>query len=143
MEVCHWNESSSGIDDYNIENRYEKGTKKKMDRINAFVRRFDNICQIAEDLQSQHPLTKQAALIYSIQLSDVEDNIDDLHESQALVDCVVLAHKFFEKETWNLHAIEQFDKGVFSAFDWSLQDYRDNESTIWMVMDFCLYPRRI
>ena len=132
--------SSEILDRENKENHYKKGTKKEMDPL---LKRYNKICQIANELQSEHPLTRQAALVYSIQFSEVETNIDDLQESQALVDCVVLAHKFFEKEVWNLRAIEQFDEGIFSTLDWSLRKYSDNESTIWMVMDFCLYPRKL
>jgi hypothetical protein len=88
-------------------------------------------------------MTVQAAFCYSLQLSQLDDCLDNLRESQGLIDCVVLAHKFFEKELWALKSIEELDRGVFKQCDWSLADYIDNEGTIWMLMDFCLYPRKL
>jgi hypothetical protein len=109
----------------------------------AMKRRMEMIRKIAHDLESENPLTVQAALCYSIQLSQLDDGIDDLDESQGLIDCVVLAHKFFERELWDLKSIEDLDSGVFRKVSWSLQEYVDNEATIWMLMDFCLYPREL
>ena len=134
-------ESSGEIGgNYNKEN-CKKGSKIKLDP--WLVARYKKICKIAEDLECQHPFTNQAALTYSIQLSEVEDNIDDVNENQALVDCVVLANKFFERETWNLETLSDLDSRFFRDVGWSLRKYFENESTIWMMMDFCLYPRKL
>jgi len=54
-------------------------------------------------------MTCQAAYCYSLQLSELDDCLDDLSESQGLIDCVVLAHKFFEKDLWDLNSIENLD----------------------------------
>lgn len=105
-------------------------------------KRMECIAKIAHDLESENPLTIQAAYSYSTQLSQLDDSLDDLSQSQGLVDCVVLAHKFFEKKLWDLGAIEALDRGIFKQMEWSLQEYVDNEATIWMLMDFCLYPRK-
>lgn len=109
-----------------------KGWKKRMQLIE----------QIANDLDASNPFTVQAAFCYSLQLSQLDDCIDDLAQSQGLIDCVVLAHKFFEKELWNLKDIERLDRGTFQKCDWSASNYIDAEGTIWMLMDFCLYPRK-
>jgi serine/threonine protein kinase len=101
------------------------------------------IQKIANDLDATHPFTVQAAFCYSLQLSQLDDCIDDLSQSQGLIDCVVLAHKFFEKELWNLKDIERLDRGIFQNCHWSASDYIDTEETIWMLMDFCLYPRKL
>jgi serine/threonine protein kinase len=109
----------------------------------AFKKRTDLIRKIAHDLDADNPMTVQAAFCYSLQLSQLDDCLDNLRESQGLIDCVVLAHKFFEEELWALKSIEELDRGVFKQCDWSLADYIDNEGTIWMLMDFCLYPRKL
>ena len=106
-------------------------------------KRMNVIRKIAKDLESENPLTIQAAFCYSMQLTQLDDGIDDFTESQGLIDCVVLAHRFFEKETWDLKSIEDLDYGVFKEVAWSMQEYLDNESSIWMLMDFCLYPREL
>jgi len=109
----------------------------------AFRKRIDLIRKIARDLDAENPLTLQASFCYSLQLSELDDCLDDLSESQGLIDCVVLAHKFFEKELWDLSAIQELKVGAFKQCDWSIEDYTDNEATIWMLMDFCLYPRKL
>ena len=88
-----------------------------------------------------NPLTSQAALFYSIQMSQLED-VDDLTESQSLLDCIVLAHKFFEKDLFDLCDLEN-GEGSPHFHSWTVERYIDNESTIFMMMDFCLYPRQL
>lgn len=108
----------------------------------VFLKRLKLIRRIAHELESENPYTIQAAFMYSQQLSQLE-NCDDLRESQALCDCVVLAHKFFENEIWCLREIENINSGVFREFEWSAYTYVDTEATLLMLLDFCLYPREI
>jgi len=105
--------------------------------------RYRKILKIAHELESNHPLIVQAALTYSIQLSQLDDSIDNLKESQALIDCVILAHKFFEREMWCFRNLQKRDKGVFKECNWTISNYQENESSIWLLMDFCLYPRKL
>ena len=86
-----------------------------------------------------NPITAQAALTYSIQMTELCD-VDDPDETQALLDCVVLAHKFFERDLHDLTELQDTGGKMFE--NWDLDEYVDNESTIFMMMDFCLYPRR-
>lgn len=109
----------------------------------AFKKRIDLIRKIAHDLDAKNPMTVQAAFCYSLQLSELDDCLDNFKESQGLIDCVILAHKFFEKELLDLSSIEKLDRGVFKQCKWSSADNIDNEGTIWMLMDFCLYPRKL
>lgn len=106
-------------------------------------KRMQVLQTIANDLDAVNPFTVQAAFCYSLQLAQLDDCIDNLSESQGLIDCVVLAHKFFEKELWNLKDIETLDRGTFKKCNWSASNYIDTEGTIWMLMDFCLYPRKL
>jgi serine/threonine protein kinase len=107
------------------------------------MKRLKLIHRITHELGSVNPFTTQAALTYSQQLSELED-CDTLDSStQALCDCVVLAHQFFEKDIWSLREIEQLDSGIFRDFDWSASTYVDTEATLFMLLDYCLYPREI
>jgi len=106
------------------------------------LKRVKLIRKIAHELESKNAFTIQAALTYSEQLSQLE-NCDDLSESQALVDCVILAHKFFEKEMWSLIEIEKWDRGPFKECEWSAQSFLDTEETVFMLLDYCLYPREL
>ena len=78
----------------------------------------------------------RAAFEYSTQLDQLDDTVD---ESQSLLDCVVLAHRFFDFEHPDLDALDEEEKGVFA--EWSLSEYVENESTLFMLLDYCLYPR--
>jgi serine/threonine protein kinase len=117
----------------------KKGTKPKHDRV--LEKRVQTVDRICRELDAQHPLTRHAALEYCQQMLQLDDTLDDLTQSQSLLDCVVLAHRFWETEVVNLHDLNAADKGPFAS--WSLEDYVDNEATLFMIMDYCLYPRRI
>jgi hypothetical protein len=73
----------------------------------------------------------------------LEDKIDDSSSSQALVDCVLLAHRFFELELPDLDELKNQDKeGKGSVFDnWTVEGYVDNEAALLYLLDYCLYPR--
>ena len=122
-----------------------KARKRNQTKIDpVLLKRYHKIQKIAHELESDHPLTTQAALSYSIQMCQLDESIDDLKESQALVDCVILAYKVFEREMWCFRALEKkMDRGILKDCNWTVQDYRDNEGSIWLLMDFCLYPRKL
>jgi serine/threonine protein kinase len=119
-----------------------KNQKSKNKRVDPIIlKRYRTIQKVCSCLKWNHPLTAEAALTYSIQMAQL-DSVDDLSESQALLDCVVLAHKFFERELSNLSNLA--DGGGGALFnDWTVEQYLDNESTLFMLMDFSLYPRRL
>ena len=102
------------------------------------VKRMKLIRKICNELDCKHPMTPYAAFVYCQQMYlQIDDALDDLSSSQTLLDCVVLASKFFETELLDVNELE----GTGSFENWSADDYHDNESTIWMLMDNCLYPR--
>ena len=126
----------------NVKGNKNKQSKKKTNKVDPkLAKRFQTIQNICTSMEWTHPLTAQAALCYSIQMSQLEDEIDNLKESQALLDCCVLAHKFFEPHLTDLNELEEQDTGSFK--NWDIETYVDNEGTIFMMMDFCLYPREI
>jgi serine/threonine protein kinase len=106
-------------------------------------KRVELIKKIASALECEHPMTIVAALEYSIQLSQLEDSLDDVTESQGLIDCVVFAASFFEYEDFTLSWVESLDTGIFKQCNWSAETYQDSEYTIFMLMDFCVYPRTL
>eukprot|EP00980_Cylindrotheca_fusiformis_P017141 scaffold5276_cov134-Cylindrotheca_fusiformis.AAC.8 len=101
------------------------------------AKRFQRIQMICESMEWTNPMTSQAALTYSIQMSELEE-VDDMNENQTLLDCIVLAHKFFELHLSNLEELQD-SGGRFEG--WDLDGYADNEGTIFTMLDFSLYPR--
>ncbi|KAL3917785.1 MAG: hypothetical protein SGARI_007631, partial [Bacillariaceae sp.] len=107
-------------------------------------KRFKFIEKVCARMEWVHPMTPQAALTYSIQMGEVCDDVDDLVESTVLLDCIVVAHKFFERHYSDPEELEARMYSHFAAgagFD--LEDFSENESTLLMMMDMCLYPRTI
>jgi serine/threonine protein kinase len=112
--------------------------KKKNKVSENRIKLIDKVCN---ELESQHPITRHAAFEYSELLRQLNDDMDDTVPSQSLLDCVVLAHRFFELDLLDLNALARSGTGKFAS--WSLEDYVDNESTIFMLTDYCLYPRNV
>jgi len=86
-------------------------------------------------------ITRRTTLESSEQLDQLDDTvIEDESSSQALLDCVVLARCFFELEALNLRDLDNENKGLFAH--WNLPEYVDQEVMLFMLLDYCLYPRR-
>ena len=115
--------------------------KKKVDPVLA--RRRTLVHKIGHYLNCDHPLTLQAALCYGQRMVELDEELDDLEASQTLLDCVVLAHKVFEVDMLDLTSLETEYPRYFGNDHWNLDDYRDNEATILMMMDHCLFPREL
>lgn len=126
-----------------IENiKPSKNANKNMKKNPLLVKRQKTIRMLCNELGCEHPMTPYAAFVYSQQMFlQIDDTLDDISHSQTLLDCVVLASKFFETEVRDLQELEE--EGTRSFADWSLEEYYDNEGTLWMLMDHCLYPRGI
>jgi serine/threonine protein kinase len=126
----------AGSNSKNQKNNDKQG-KKRVDK--TLLKRYQNIQKVCSSMKWNNPMTAQAALTYSIQMSQL-DEVDDMKEPQALLDCVVLAHKFFEKDVCYLQELEVGEGGPMFK-NWSFEQYIDNEGTLLMMLDFCLYPR--
>jgi len=128
-------------DTENVTSNVNKSKKKGSKRNRVLERRLQTIDCVCRELNAGNPMTRHAAAEYAQQLYQLDDTLDDLAASQSLLDCIVLAYRFWELEVVDLHAMDSADKGSFAK--WSLEEYVDNEATIFMIMDYCLYPRRI
>ena len=124
-----------------------------------YERRRRMIDRILEKLDSDHPLTRHAAWDYSRCFEQVDDTLDDENDngimatttsrpshlqknhhrpSQSLLDCCLLAYRFYELQVLDLPS------AVTQHYPyWDYDDYIDNEMTILMMMDYCLYPRSL
>ena len=116
-----------------------RGGRSKIDP--TLARRMRTVQRICNRLGCAHPLSRQAAMCYAGQMEQLEEGLDDVRGCQALLDCAVLAARFFERDMPHLPDLDECESGDFA--DWSLEGYRDNETTLWMMMDFCLYPRNL
>lgn len=113
---------------------------QKKKAASVLSKRSKFIHKVCDWMEWDDPLTAKAAILYSTQMNEIIGNVDDLNESNTMLDCLVLAHKFFERHlcgSSDLDALyEKFGQGGFDA-----DEYQGNENTIFSMMDFCLYPR--
>ena len=104
---------------------------------NVLAKRYQRITKICQSMEWTNPMTAQAALTYTTQMSQVCDMEDP--QDQAFLDCIVLAHKFFERHLTDLNELADSN----TCFEhWDMDQYADNEGTLFMLLDFCLYPRQ-
>ena len=122
-------------DDDDCENKSPNGAKKKARQLDSRRKRIEQICA---GLDTMSPMTSLAAFEYSRVLEQLDDTLDD-SDSQGLLHCIILAHRFFEVEVLDLESLDETEKGAFT--NWSLDDYVDEESTLFVMLDYCLYPR--
>eukprot|EP00977_Amphora_coffeiformis_P002209 scaffold425_cov175-Amphora_coffeaeformis.AAC.68 len=88
---------------------------------------------------AENPITVPAALDYAAQMEQLDDELDDLSKSSALLDCVVLAFRVWELDPLDLEGLEEHQHGSF--VNWNREEYIDNENTMFLMLDYCLYPR--
>jgi serine/threonine protein kinase len=123
--------------------RNKQGTKqKRLEKVKQ--QRLATIQRILKNELgngSKNPFTVSAAFEYAQMMLQLDDELDNLSESNTLLDCIILAFRFFEVEVLDLNELDKWQDGPFG--NWTLQQYIDNESTIFMLMDYCLYPRNL
>lgn len=131
----------------NVTAKQRASSKIRKQRIDPILsKRFKKIQKICEWMGWENPMTVQAAMVFSIRMADlVDDNeVENLAGSSGLLDCIVLAHKFFEQHLCCTSDLERlYHHFSNSQAEWDPDTYAENESTLFMLMDFCLYPRRI
>ena len=73
-------------------------------------------------------------------MNEICGNIDDVNESNDLLDCLVLAHKFFERHLCGQESLDAL-YGKYGTGEFDAEEYGGNENSLFTMMDFCLYPR--
>ncbi|VEU43788.1 unnamed protein product [Pseudo-nitzschia multistriata] len=131
-----------GLDKENKENLWEpkRSTPKKKNSNPVILKRDKLIRKICKWMEWENPMTAKAAMQYSSLMNEIVGNVDDLNESNILLDCLVLAHKFFEQHFSGTSDLDEL-YNKFGQGDFDAEDYAGNENSIFAMMDFCLYPR--
>jgi serine/threonine protein kinase len=125
-----------------------KGSSSSSTKNKKYELRMKMIDRVLTALNSDHPLTRYAAFEYTVQYEQIEDSIDEVVgtktnsiPSQSLIDCCILAYRFHELQVLELPS-DIVDSTVLFQH-WDYDEYIDNELTILMILDYCLYPRTI
>ncbi|KAL9181396.1 hypothetical protein ACHAXT_010201 [Thalassiosira profunda] len=121
-------------------NGNKKNTPAKQKKLSPRERLIKKLCN---ELECNNPKTEAAAAMYANVVEEqLDDELDDLANSQSLLDCVVVASRFYEEELTNLEELEEDDGGHFPSFrDFDIETYRDNETAIFSLMEYSLYLR--
>lgn len=132
--------------DYDSENGNNDPLSNQENRPNARKAKPSKRRQLIEKLCNElggtkNPFTIPAALEYSVQMEQLDDDVENIKESTSLLDCVVLAFRFWEKDVVDLEELENISTGPFAG--WNRTDYIDNEASIFLMLDYCLYPRKL
>jgi hypothetical protein len=156
------NESPNEIVDVSHSGHVSKRRQMDAKKINdkpeekRMIKRLHIIDKILQALGTEHPWTRSAAYEYSIRFHEIDDP-DEMNQvldrrnnnnnsttrttTQSLLDCCILAHKFWELELLEYKHLPRDQPSIFA--DWSYATYIDNEATIFMLLDYCLYPRTL
>ena len=114
-------------------NGNKKKSSSKQQKLSPRERLIKKLCS---EIGCTNPKTEVAAAIYAKEMEQLDDEMEDIANTQTLLDCVVVASRFYEEELIDL---EGLDSGSFKDFD--IDTFRDNEGAIFSIMDYCLYIR--
>jgi len=140
--------SSSSSNNNNNNNGGEKkrdrkgnGKNGKNDELTRQKRMIKAIRTYTNELGCKNPNIERAALLYANELRQAGYDAVDVG-SAVLLDCVILAEKFFDGELRDFDELEEDDGEDFPSFKaWDLEAYKENESAVFQTMDYCLYLR--
>ena len=114
-------------------------TSSKQQKVSPREKLIRKLCN---ELECKNPKTEIAASVFAKRMEQLDDELDDIANTQTLLDCVVLACRFYEEELISLQELEEDDGGYFTSFKgFDIETYRDNETAIFSIMDYSLYLR--
>lgn len=117
--------------------------KKSLAKQRTLSPRERLIKKLCNEIECKNPKTELAAAAYAREMEQLDDELDDIANSQTLLDCVVVASRFYEEELISLKELEEDDGGNYPNFnDFSIETFCDNERALFMVMDYSLYLRK-
>ncbi|KAK1745018.1 serine/threonine-protein kinase [Skeletonema marinoi] len=73
-----------------------------------------------------------------MKMEQLDDELENISETQTLLDCIIIANKFYEQE---LIDIDNLAEEYPSFQDFDVDTFRDNEVALCSLMDYCLYLR--
>lgn len=117
----------------------KKRPSSKQQKLSPRERLVQKLCH---ELECKNPKTEIASLMFATKMDELDDELDDIANSQTLLDCVVLASRFYEEELICLEELEEDDGGYYPSFkNFEVETFRDNEMAIFSSMDYSLYIR--
>mmetsp|Transcript_22020 Transcript_22020/g.34578 ORF Transcript_22020/g.34578 Transcript_22020/m.34578 type:complete len:438 (-) Transcript_22020:331-1644(-) len=125
-------------DDCENENKSNNISKTKSSKHKKLSPRERLVKKLCAELESKNPKTEVAALMYAKKMEQLDDELENISETQTLLDCVVIANKFYEQELIDIDNLAE-EYPSFEIFD--IDTFRDNEVALCSLADYCLYLR--
>jgi len=125
-------------DDCENENKSNNISKTKSSKHKKLSPRERLVKKLCAELESKNPKTEVAALMYAKKMEQLDDELENISETQTLLDCVVIANKFYEQELIDIDNLAE-EYPSFEIFD--IDTFRDNEVALCSLTDYCLYLR--
>lgn len=119
----------------NKSNNISKTKSTKHKKLSPRERLVRKLCA---ELDSKNPKTEAAALMYANKMEQLDDELENISETQTLLDCIVIANKFYEQELIDIDNLAE-EYPSFEIFD--IDTFRDNEIALCSLTDYCLYLR--
>ena len=133
------NNSNSGAGGEKKRNRGKNSDNAELTRTTRMKKAIHKYCSELGCIEN--PNIEKAALLYANEIRRTGYCDVDVGSSIVL-DCVVIAEKFFEPEGRDLEELEEDGGEEYPSFAaWELETYKENEHTIFAIMDYCLYLR--
>mmetsp|Transcript_29268 Transcript_29268/g.44011 ORF Transcript_29268/g.44011 Transcript_29268/m.44011 type:complete len:439 (+) Transcript_29268:67-1383(+) len=120
------------------ENKSNNASKAKSSKQKKLSPRERLVKKLCGEIDSKNPKTEAAALMYAKKMEQLDDELENISETQTLLDCVIIANKFYEQELIDIDSLAE----VYPSFqDFDVDTFRDNEVALCSLMDYCLYLR--
>lgn len=120
-------------------NGNKRKSSSKQQKISPRERMIKKLCS---EIECTNPKTETAAAVYAKEMEQLDDEMDDIANTQTLLDCVVVASRFYEEELICLEELENDGGEHYPSFkDFDIETFRDNETAIFSIMDYSLYLR--
>mmetsp|Transcript_28175 Transcript_28175/g.56683 ORF Transcript_28175/g.56683 Transcript_28175/m.56683 type:complete len:440 (+) Transcript_28175:56-1375(+) len=120
------------------ENKSNNASKAKSSKHKKLSPRERLVKKLCGEIDSKNPKTEAAALMYAKKMEQLDDELENISETQTLLDCIIIANKFYEQE---LIDIDNLAEEYPSFQDFDVDTFRDNEVALCSLMDYCLYLR--
>ena len=120
------------------ENKSNNASKAKSSKQKKLSPRERLVKKLCCEIDSKNPKTEAAALMYAKKMEQLDDELENISETQTLLDCIIIANKFYEQE---LIDIDNLAEEYPSFQDFDVDTFRDNEVALCSLMDYCLYLR--
>jgi len=120
-------------------NGNKKKSSSKRQKLSPRERLIKKLCN---EMECTNPKTENAVSVYAKEMEQLDDELEDISNTQTLLDCVVVASRFYEEELLSLEELEEDDGEHYPSFkDFDIDTFRDNEVAIFSIMDYSLYLR--